>query len=137
MSDDLNNQFFEKLGKENLKLPITFSVFVLQACAWPMCQNVTSPCSVPSSFELALKHFEDFYNNRFNGRKLTWLHHLSNGEVRVSFTKKVYTVVMTTFHISIILLYETNDQLTYEQIQVSFFLFCGLCSRLYSNSSSL
>ena len=24
--------------------------------------------------------FEEFYNKRYNGRKLSWLHHLSNGK---------------------------------------------------------
>jgi hypothetical protein len=27
-----------------------------------------------------LFQFEEFYNKRFIGRKLTWLHHLSNGK---------------------------------------------------------
>lgn len=72
--------------------------------------------------ERSVTEFEKFYADKFNGRKLTWLHHMSNGEVKFLFTKKVYTVVMSTYHIAIIILFENNDELTYEEIQVSFFL---------------
>lgn len=119
VSDDLNLQFYSKLNNEDIKLPISFNVYILQACAWPLNQTVTSSFLIPQPFERALSEFETFYSKKFSGRKLTWLHHLSNGEVKFLFTKKLYTVIMATYHIAIIMLYECADELTYEEIQVS------------------
>ena len=118
MSDDLNRSFEEKLAEKEVTLPLAFSIYVLQACAWPLNNNVVSNFIIPSPYERALTEFEAFYGNKFNGRKLTWLHHLSTGEVRFNYTKKNYTVVMGTYHISLILLFEDCDVLTFEEIQV-------------------
>lgn len=117
VSEDLNHQFYAKLETENVKLPVTFSIYVLQACAWPLNQTVVPNFSIPQPFERALCEFEGFYSKKFSGRKLTWLHHLSNGEVKFLFTKKMYTVIMATYHISIILLYDYRDEYSYQEIQ--------------------
>lgn len=118
VSDDLNYQFNTSLVQEKIVFSMAFSTMILQACAWPLSQTIVSNFAIPQMFEKALSQFEAFYSNRFSGRKLTWLHHLSNGDVKLQYTKKVYTVVMGTYSISIILLFETNDELSYEQIQV-------------------
>ena len=43
--------------------------------------------------------YEEFYAKQFNGRKLTWLHHLSNGDVKLGYLPKAYIVNMTTFQV--------------------------------------
>lgn len=88
-----------------------------------MSQNSSTSFTIPHLLERAVTEFETFYSEKFNGRKLTWLHHMSNGEVKFLFTKKVYTVVMTTYHIAIIILFENQDVYTYEEIQVFFSFF--------------
>ena len=36
------------------------------------------------------------FSKQFSGRKLTWLHHLSNGDVKLGYTSKTYIINMTT-----------------------------------------
>lgn len=61
--------------------------------------------------------FETFYHNRFNGRKLTWLHHLCQAELRLGYLKRSYVVTVQTFQMAILLLFETADQLTCKEIK--------------------
>lgn len=43
--------------------------------------------------------YEAFYGKQFSGRKLTWLHHLSSGDVKLGYLSKPYIVNMTTFQV--------------------------------------
>lgn len=53
----------------------------------------------------------------FSGRKLTWLHHMCHGELKLSHLKKSYIVTMQTYQMAIILLFETCDTLSCREIQ--------------------
>lgn len=106
------------MAEENVNLQLSFSVYILQACAWPLNNASAFTCILPPICESTQQHFESFYQKKFNGRKLTWLYHLSNGEVKFLYTKKVYTVLMTTYHVSIIQMFEKLDKQTYDDIQV-------------------
>ena len=64
-----------------------------------------------------LLQFEDFYHNSFSGRKLTWLHHMCHGELKLSFLKKTYIVTMQTYQMAMLLLFESCDSLTCKEIQ--------------------
>lgn len=61
--------------------------------------------------------FESFYHNRFNGRKLTWLHHLCQAELRLGYLKKPYVVTVQTFQMAILLLFETTDSISCKEIR--------------------
>lgn len=117
MSEDLNNNFSLYLHNESVEMGINFTIYVLQAGAWPLTQSALSPFAIPQPLEKSVSLFEKFYASKFNGRKLTWLHHLCNAEVKFTFTKKAYHVLMSTYHMAILLLFESSDQLTYKEIQ--------------------
>ena len=78
---------------------INYFVRVLQQGAWPLSQTGLSPLNVPLELERTVQAYERFYAKQFSGRKLTWLHHLSNGDVRVGYLAKPYIVNMTTFQV--------------------------------------
>jgi hypothetical protein len=40
--------------------------------------------------------FYIYFSKQFSGRKLTWLHHLSNGDVKLGYSSKTYIINMTT-----------------------------------------
>ena len=51
-------------------------------------------------------HFENGSANKllyrsiqFSGRKLTWLHNLSNGDIKLNYTNKTYIINMTTIQV--------------------------------------
>ena len=68
---------------------INYFVRVLQQGAWPLSQNGLSPLNVPVELEKTVSLYEAFYAKQFSGRKLTWLHHLSNGDVKLGYLNKV------------------------------------------------
>lgn len=123
LSDDLNNDFNSWMKKDSRDIGhLSFSIFVLQAGAWPLGQAPLSSFDIPQPFEKPVQFFEQFYNNKFNGRKLTWLHHLSNVELILnisSSSRKAYIVSMTAYHMAILHLFEKSDSLTYEELQQS------------------
>ncbi|XP_013788491.1 cullin-2-like [Limulus polyphemus] len=117
VSGDLNNKFTSFLRTENIDLGINFSIFVLQAGAWPLGQIAISAFAIPQQLERSVQKFEEFYNSKFSGRKLTWLHHLCNAEVKLSYLKKPYIVTMGTYQMALLLLYESADTLSYKELQ--------------------
>ncbi len=72
---------------------------VLQQGAWPLSQTGPSQLNVPQELEKTVQMYEEFYGKQFSGRKLTWLHHLSNGDVKLGYLAKAYIVNMSTFQV--------------------------------------
>ncbi|XP_071057116.1 cullin-2 isoform X2 [Onthophagus taurus] len=117
VSADLNNKFSAYLTKKNVDLGINFSIYVLQAGAWPLGQAVVTSFALPQQLERSVQNFESFYHEHFNGRKLTWLHHLCQAELRIGYLKKPYIITVQTFQMAILLLFENADSLTCNEIK--------------------
>ena len=84
-----------------------------------MSQNNLSPLTIPVELEKTVSMYEKFYAKQFSGRKLTWLHHLSNGDIKLGFLPKTYIINMTTFQMSILLLFEKSDNLSYNELKAT------------------
>lgn len=117
VSTDLNHKFNDYLKAKSMELGINFSINVLQAGAWPLGQTSITPFSVPQELEKSVQTFEKFYHKNFNGRKLTWLHHLCQGELKVSHSKRTYLITMSTFQMAMLLMFEKVDNLTCNELQ--------------------
>uniref|UniRef100_A0A1B6LDY5 Cullin-2 n=1 Tax=Graphocephala atropunctata TaxID=36148 RepID=A0A1B6LDY5_9HEMI len=117
VSTDLNNKFSAYLKKDSYDLGINFSIYVLQAGAWPLGQTTLTSFAVPQELEKSVQKFEIFYHNHFSGRKLTWLHHLCQGELKLGYLKKTYIVTMQTFQMAVLLLFENCDSLSCGEVQ--------------------
>ncbi|XP_065666298.1 cullin-2 isoform X3 [Hydra vulgaris] len=119
ISKELESKFSDFLRGSNTELGINFSVLVLQSGAWPLGQSVSPSVMLPSEFSRSAQMFKTFYNSKFNGRKLTWLQNLSNGEVKLTYLKKPYLVTCTTYQMAVLLLYNDSDSLSYNDIKLS------------------
>jgi cullin 2 len=117
ISVDLNNKFNQHLKNLNDELSINLSIKVLQAGAWPLGPQTNISFAVPQEFEQPIRKFEAFYNTSFSGRKLTWLHHLCAGELKVSLAKKAYLITMQTYQMAMLLLFETCDTMTCKEVK--------------------
>lgn len=124
VSSDLNNKFSAFLKEDNIDLGINFSIYILQAGAWPLGQTTLTSFSVPQELEKPVLKFENFYHNHFSGRKLTWLHHLCQGELKLGYLKKTYIVTMQTFQMAVLLLFENCNSLTCVEVQETLQLNC-------------
>lgn len=114
VSTDLNAKFATSLREREgeSQLGISFVVYVLQAGAWPLgLAPSPGPFHVPQQLERSIQAFESFYHAQFSGRKLTWLHHLCQGELKFNYLKKPYLVTVQTYQMALLLLFEQCDSI--------------------------
>ncbi|CAM2725921.1 unnamed protein product [Rotaria socialis] len=127
ISDDLNVKFLDylksksKLCVQNQTMPdlvgLDFNMHVLQANSWPISQLMNNTFVIPQPMEKPLRLFEEFYNKQYNGRKLFWIYHLSNGELRISMLDRSYFVIMGTYQMAILLLFNQHQHLKLNEIE--------------------
>jgi len=116
-AEDLNNKFTSFLDSSNTEVGLNYFIRVLQQGAWPLSNSGVTPIAVPSQLEKTVQMFETFYGRQFSGRKLTWLHYLSNGDVKLGYTAKNYIINMTTTQMAVLLLFEQSDSLSFSELQ--------------------
>ncbi|NXP92704.1 CUL2 protein, partial [Passerina amoena] len=121
VSADLNNKFnnFIKNQDTIIDLGISFQIYVLQAGAWPLTQAPSSTFAIPQELEKSVQMFELFYSQHFSGRKLTWLHYLCTGEVKMNYLCKPYVAMVTTYQMAVLLAFNNSETVTYKELQDS------------------
>ncbi|XP_065220060.1 cullin-2 [Planococcus citri] len=118
ISEDLIEKFNASYLPENhITLSLNFHVHVLQAGSWPLGQAAVTSFTIPQEFTQSMQAFEKFYNCHYNGRRLTWMYHLSQGELKLCYLSKVYFITMQTFQMAILLLFESSTSLQCSEIQ--------------------
>uniref|UniRef100_A0A3Q2YSC3 Cullin 2 n=1 Tax=Hippocampus comes TaxID=109280 RepID=A0A3Q2YSC3_HIPCM len=119
VSADLNNKFnnFIKTEETVVDLGISFQIYVLQAGAWPLTHIPSSTFAIPQELEKSVQMFELFYNQHFSGRKLTWLHYLCTGEVKMNYLSKPYVAMVTTYQMAVLLAFNNSQTVTYKELQ--------------------
>ncbi|XP_076183973.1 cullin 2 [Ptiloglossa arizonensis] len=114
VSKDLTAKFAVSLrkGDRENQLGIGISMYVLQAGAWPLTLT-SSPRSfhIPQQLEKSIQAFETFYHAQFSGRKLTWLHLLCQGELKLNYLKKPYLIVVQTYQMALLFLFEQYNSI--------------------------
>ncbi|MFT7800217.1 cullin-1 [Arapaima gigas] len=113
VSKDLNEQFRKHLSNSE-PLDLDFCIQVLSSGSWPFQQSCTF--ALPSELERSYQRFTAFYASRHSGRKLTWLYHLSKGELVTNCFKNRYTLQASTFQMAILLQYNSEDVYTVQQL---------------------
>lgn len=121
VSADLNNKFNNFIRNQDtvVDLGISFQIYVLQAGAWPLTQAPSSTFAIPQELEKSVQMFELFYNQHFSGRKLTWLHYLCTGEVKMNYLSKPYVAMVTTYQMAVLLAFNNSESVTYKELQDS------------------
>lgn len=113
VSRDLNVKFH----KEEKHLDVDFSINVISSSSWPF--NQTPTFNLPRELEQSVQLFTAFYSNQYNGRKLTWLHGMSRGELISKCFDKPYTFQTSTFQMAVLLQFNTSYTFTVSQLEES------------------
>ncbi|GFR09432.1 cullin-1 [Trichonephila clavata] len=113
VSRDLIEQFKNDRGP----LDVDFSINVISSSSWPFNQTLTF--SLPQELEQSVQQFTSFYCSRFNGRKLTWLHGMSRGELVSKCFDKPYTFQASTFQMAVLLQFNSQSTLSFTQLEES------------------
>lgn len=119
VSADHVAHFHNHLKNTNEQLGINFNILVFQAGAWPITQPNNITFNIPLELEKSVQLFEEFYNKKFNGRKLSWMQSLSNVELKLSYLRKSYVVTMSTFQMATLQCFENVDTLPFSDIKSS------------------
>ncbi|CAO2594743.1 Cul2 [Lemmus lemmus] len=121
VSADLNNKFNNFIRNQDtvIDLGISFQIYVLQAGAWPLTQAPSSTFAIPQELEKSVQMFELFYSQHFSGRKLTWLHYLCTGEVKMNYLGKPYVAMVTTYQMAVLLAFNNSETVSYKELQDS------------------
>mmetsp|Transcript_36846 Transcript_36846/g.90172 ORF Transcript_36846/g.90172 Transcript_36846/m.90172 type:complete len:775 (-) Transcript_36846:79-2403(-) len=86
-SKDINDGFKSFCDDQSLRMPLDFAINVLATGCWPL-QAPNTGFKVPAELHTVMDAFKKFYNTKYSGRKLTYLHHLSKGECVAAFAMK-------------------------------------------------
>jgi len=116
VSRDLNEQFAESLRNRNKALGVEFGVLILTAGAWPVAQGAATTFNIPMELEKCIPAFQDFYNSRHSGRKLSWLYHLSRGDLKMTYLPKRYELQLTVYQVAVLLLFNEALSLSFADI---------------------
>ncbi|UMM22593.1 hypothetical protein L5515_003730 [Caenorhabditis briggsae] len=114
VSKDLTAEFKEKKSHLLGEKPIEFNVLVLSSGSWPTFPNST--LTLPHQLSSTIDVFGQYYNEKFNGRRLTWVYSQSRGEVTSSAFSKKYVFTVTTAQMCTLLLFNEQASFTVQQI---------------------
>jgi cullin 1 len=116
LSKDLNESFKARLAGSGDDIgKADFYIKVLATAAWPL-QPPTTPFVLPRDLEKMYTRFGQFYTNQHSGRKLTWLFHLSHGELKTCYTSPSggkmtgYIFSVYTYAMSVLLAFNDADE---------------------------
>ncbi|KAK5944582.1 ubiquitin ligase (cullin) of SCF [Knufia obscura] len=122
-SKDLNSSYrewYDKLLQDGgEKRAVDSSYQVLGTGFWPL-NAPNTPFTPPTEVNKAVESFRRFYDQKHNGRKLTWLWQLCKGEIRANYVKQQkvpYTFQVSTYQMAVLLLFNEQETLDYAEIK--------------------
>lgn len=115
VSKDLTADFKEKKQHTIKGKAIEFNVLVLSSGSWPTFppSTLTLPVQLSNTIEV----FTQFYNEKFNGRRLTWVYSQCRGEITSAAYSKKYVFTVTTAQMCTLLLFNEQETYTVDKIQ--------------------
>jgi len=116
---DLSKQIMTrwKEGEQQLNNGCELSVSVLTTGFWPL--PSVPQCNLPAEAKLACDAFTRFYIAQHSGRKLTWHTSLGQAELRCIFDGGRKELVVHTYQMCILMLFNSGDKLSFSDIQRS------------------
>lgn len=90
------------------------TVTVLTTGFWPL--QTTSACNLPTEAREACDNFRKFYSSVHSGRTLTWNTSLGQADLRCNFETGRKELVVHTYQMVILMLFNTRDTYTFKEI---------------------
>jgi len=103
----LNDEFKQWMVTKQETNALDFQIQVLSSGSWPFTQCVEF--ALPSELEHSVNKFNEFYNGKHSGRKLSWLYNRSKGDIVTNCFKNRYIFQASTFQMAVLLMFNSND----------------------------
>lgn len=95
-----------------------FDVNVLTKTFWPIQPSSNNQeIILPTQLDSLKTAFDEYYLKLHNGRSLNWAYNFGTIDIRIKFDKKIHELNMSLYCGIIVLLFEENDELTFQQIE--------------------
>ncbi len=99
-----------------MDLHYEFSALVLGSSSWPLTLQ-SSRLVLNPQMTKGYEKFQNFYIHKHSGRKLHWLFHVSKGEIVTKYLEKTYTLQVSTYQMTILLLFNQRSSLDLSYIE--------------------
>lgn len=119
VSLDLRADFAEKqmqMHQDGAGLGLELSVNVLTSSNWPYSIE-NSSCNIPEDLKRAKNEFSAFYLGRHSGRRLNFQFSLGNIDLKARYSSRSYEIIIHFYQAIILLLFNDNPKLSYENIK--------------------
>lgn len=116
LSKDLTSQFKEKMQVSHPEdSDLNFSVMVLGTNFWPL-SAPSIDFIIPKDILPTYNRFQQYYQTKHSGRKLTWLWNYSKNEIRTNYTNQKYILMTSSYQMAVLVQYNDYDSLTLEEL---------------------
>ncbi|KAH9367051.1 hypothetical protein HPB48_018111 [Haemaphysalis longicornis] len=115
VSKVLNDNFNKTMKNTQQSLEHGFTAFVLNSGSWPF--QASPAVSLPRSLNHSIQSFTRYYLTAHPSRKLTWLYHISEGELATTCFRRPYILRASTMHMVVLLQYNDSLSFTMQHLQ--------------------
>ncbi|KAJ0802147.1 putative cullin protein, neddylation [Helianthus annuus] len=115
LAKEHQSHFEEYLSdNSNVSPGIDLTVTVLTTSFWPSYKSFD--LNLPAEMVKCVEVFRDFYETKTKHRKLTWIYSLGTCNINGKFEPKTLELIVTTYQASALLLFNSSDRLSYQEI---------------------
>ncbi|CAF0818750.1 unnamed protein product [Rotaria sp. Silwood1] len=122
LNRDMNEEFRTVCpsSRNNNTMMDSFSFKILSAAAWPHPGDKID-VSLPAQIEDVLPEIEEFYKKKHSGRKLTWYHTVSNGQLTFTSKNGKYDLDVSTLQASVLFSWNhrPTNKLTFSELKLA------------------
>ncbi|CAF0963826.1 unnamed protein product [Adineta ricciae] len=122
LNRDMNEEFRSVCpsSRNNNTMMDSFSFKILSAAAWPHPGDKID-VSLPAQIEDVLPEIEEFYKKKHSGRKLTWYHTVSNGQLTFASKAGKYDLDVSTLQASVLFAWNhrPTNKLTFSELKLA------------------
>ena len=115
LSKDLTDSFKERMQTSHDDMEITFSIMVLGTNFWPL-NPPTHEFLIPAEILPTYNRFQQYYQSKHSGRKLTWLWNYSKNELRTNYLNQKYILMTSSYQMAVLLQYNRHDTLSLQEL---------------------
>ena len=94
---------------------IDMTVTVLTTGFWPTYKAVD--LALPEEMVAGVEQFKEFYESSTKHRKLSWIYALGTCHIKGNFDAKSIELVLSTFQAALLLLFNQEDAMTYNEVK--------------------
>ncbi|KAL5482829.1 CDC53_2 [Sanghuangporus weigelae] len=123
LSNDLTDSFKEKMAVSHpVDNDLTITIQVLGTNVWPL-KPLDMNFVIPKEILPTYNRFRQYYQQKYSGRRLTWLWAYCKNELHSNYTSQKCIFLTSSFQMAVLVQYNDYDSLSFEEIQTN----TGIC----------